>query len=81
MNRKTIIYCSLVVAVLLLATVICFSFLFSDEGGRSGHSRDRKDLPVSLEAGPSDAVMVLEFDDYARGAEAFSRQSMPPYVF
>lgn len=81
MNRKTIIYCSLVVAVLLLATVICFSFLFSDEGGRSGHSRDRKDLPVSLEAVPSDAVMVLEFDDYARGAEAFSRQSMPPYVF
>lgn len=81
MNRKTIIYCSLVVAVLLLATVICFSFLFSDEGGRSGHSRDRKNLPVSLEAVPSDAVMVLEFDDYARGAEAFSRQSMPPYVF
>ena len=81
MNRKTIIYCSLVVAVLLLATVMCFSFLFSDEGGRSGHARDREDLPVSLEAVPSDAVMVLEFDDYARGAEVLSRLSLPPYVF
>lgn len=81
MNKRTIIYCSLLVAVLLVAAVAGFLFLSSGNERGMAHVRSEDELSLSFSAVPSDAVMVLEFEDFEKCHEAFSRNMMPPAVF
>ena len=81
MNRKTIIYCCVVVAVLLAAAVCGFFLLFSDNGGGLPKVREKEELPAAFKAIPSDAVMILEFENYRQASDLFSREGIPPRVF
>lgn len=73
MNRKTIIACISVLAVLLTGVVIAVAILYSDKEDTPDPSEIRSDSRLSLiTAVPSDAVMVVTFPDLKTAGAIFS---------
>lgn len=81
MSRRTIILCSVLAAILVIAAAAGMLFLFSDDAVSVERQREVEELSPSFYGIPSDAVLVLEFGRFRDCAEAFGRQEFPPAVF
>lgn len=84
MDRKTIIFCLSVLAVLILGTGVAVAFLYRGEGA----DKDKKEKKIAddsryllLSAVPSDALMVACFSDITKVPETvFSNSSVKEKV-
>lgn len=81
MNRRTIILCSILAAILVIAAAAGMFFLFSDDSVSMEQHRDVEELSKSFYGIPSDAVMIMEFERFMECADAFGRKEFPPAIF
>lgn len=81
MNKKTIIFCCILVAVLFVAAAVGVYVLFSGKSSSAEPVRTSDELPASFRAIPSDAVMIVEFGQFRDFENAFFRKDFPPAVF